>query len=369
MSLPPGFRFHPTDDELVGYYLKRKVHGEKIELEVIPVVDLYKFDPWELPVKSFLMKRDMEWFFFCPRDRKHPNGSRTNRATRSGYWKATGKDRKIVCCESSVKGLRKTLVFYRGRAPGGERTDWVMHEYRLYEDLPQETISFLGAFALCRVIKRTDQGHKGENKAKKVHNSVTAESDTKKYSSNVLSSLEANPSGMIKHLDVSKDPIHASFFNDMNFEEASMEDGLQTQYHSPHALSDASMGITPEEDTSEQMLQSQFPQYFAESCPINGISPVSSFSRLDDETFSVVRIDNNCFSSTFPSPLNSMNAYYDEETLSFQNLEWAAERCMLSRGNGITEPWNAMLSTPLCRQASSEDQNLWSQEENIMFVI
>ncbi|TYJ18944.1 hypothetical protein E1A91_A09G157000v1 [Gossypium mustelinum] len=48
-SLPPGFRFHPTDEELVGYYLKRKTQGLEIELEVIPVIDLYKFDPWELP--------------------------------------------------------------------------------------------------------------------------------------------------------------------------------------------------------------------------------------------------------------------------------------------------------------------------------
>lgn len=48
-SLPPGFRFHPTDEELVGYYLKRKIDGHEFELEVIPVVDLYKFDPWELP--------------------------------------------------------------------------------------------------------------------------------------------------------------------------------------------------------------------------------------------------------------------------------------------------------------------------------
>jgi hypothetical protein len=49
MTLPPGFRFHPTDDELVGYYLKRRVDNLKIELEVIPVIDLYKFEPWELP--------------------------------------------------------------------------------------------------------------------------------------------------------------------------------------------------------------------------------------------------------------------------------------------------------------------------------
>ncbi|XP_006662089.1 NAC domain-containing protein 71-like [Oryza brachyantha] len=164
MTLPPGFRFHPTDDELVGYYLKRKVDSLKIELEVIPVIDLYKFEPWELPEKSFLPKRDLEWFFFCPRDRKYPNGSRTNRATSTGYWKATGKDRKIACAD--VFGLRKTLVFYKGRAPGGERTDWVMHEYRLCQDLAHGVSNFIGAYALCRVIKRHEAGLLGEPAAK-----------------------------------------------------------------------------------------------------------------------------------------------------------------------------------------------------------
>jgi hypothetical protein len=48
VGLPPGFRFHPTDEELVNYYLKRKVHGLSIELDIIPEVDLYKCEPWEL---------------------------------------------------------------------------------------------------------------------------------------------------------------------------------------------------------------------------------------------------------------------------------------------------------------------------------
>lgn len=174
-SLPPGFRFHPTDEELVGYYLKRKIEGQEFELEVIPVVDLYKFDPWELPDKSFLPQRDMEWFFFCPRDRKYPNGSRTNRATKAGYWKATGKDRRVAC-QSSVTGYRKTLVFYRGRAPLGDRTDWVMHEYRLCDDSSQGSQNFRGPFALCRIVKRNELSQKtsdchGEPKSKMVGNS------------------------------------------------------------------------------------------------------------------------------------------------------------------------------------------------------
>ena len=47
-SLAPGFRFHPTDEELVIYYLKRKVAGKSFRFDAISDVDIYKSEPWDL---------------------------------------------------------------------------------------------------------------------------------------------------------------------------------------------------------------------------------------------------------------------------------------------------------------------------------
>eukprot|EP00850_Spirogloea_muscicola_P007488 SM000038S14301 [mRNA] locus=s38:88786:93759:+ [translate_table: standard] len=153
-QLPPGFRFSPTDEELVAYYLTRKISHKHIDMNVITEVDLYKCEPWDLPGKSCLEGHD--WYFFSPRDRKYPNGARTNRATEAGYWKATGKDRQVLSSKKLI-GMKKTLVFYLGRAPSGERTDWVMHEYRLESDDVKATAA-QDAFVLCRVFKKNGNG-------------------------------------------------------------------------------------------------------------------------------------------------------------------------------------------------------------------
>lgn len=75
-----------------------------------------------------------EWYFFSHKDKKYPTGTRTNRATTAGFWKATGRDKAIQLSNSKRIGMRKTLVFYTGRAPHGQKTDWIMHEYRLEDD-------------------------------------------------------------------------------------------------------------------------------------------------------------------------------------------------------------------------------------------
>ncbi|KAI0497749.1 hypothetical protein KFK09_020984 [Dendrobium nobile] len=65
--LPPGFRFHPTDEELVVHFLKKKSISGPLPVTIIAEIDLYKFDPWELSEKANF--GEQEWYFFSPRER------------------------------------------------------------------------------------------------------------------------------------------------------------------------------------------------------------------------------------------------------------------------------------------------------------
>ncbi|KAL8137693.1 hypothetical protein V2J09_003694 [Rumex salicifolius] len=150
-KLPPGFRFHPRDDELICDYLMRRFASSESSLLI--EVDLNKCEPWDLPEIACIGGK--EWYFYSQRDRKYATGLRTNRATVSGYWKATGKDRAATR-NGSLVGMRKTLVFYQGRAPKGKKTEWVMHEFRLEGPLgPPKLPPSKEDWVLCRVFHKS----------------------------------------------------------------------------------------------------------------------------------------------------------------------------------------------------------------------
>ncbi|CAN1757448.1 NAC domain-containing protein 37 [Linum perenne] len=109
--VPPGFRFHPTDEELVGYYLRKKVASQKIDLDVIRDIDLYRIEPWDLQERCRIgYEEQHEWYFFSHKDKKYPTGTRTNRATMAGFWKATGRDKAVYDDKTKLLiGMRKTL--------------------------------------------------------------------------------------------------------------------------------------------------------------------------------------------------------------------------------------------------------------------
>ncbi|GLU17671.1 hypothetical protein SLE2022_340280 [Rubroshorea leprosula] len=152
-NLPPGFRFHPRDEELVCDYLMKKV--TRCDSLLLVEVDLNKCEPWEIPETASVGGK--EWYFYSQRDRKYATGLRTNRATASGYWKATGKDRTILR-KNTLVGMRKTLVFYQGRAPKGSKTDWVMHEFRIEGPLsPPQILTLKEDWVLCRVFHKNSE--------------------------------------------------------------------------------------------------------------------------------------------------------------------------------------------------------------------
>ncbi|XP_042433127.1 protein NTM1-like 9 isoform X2 [Zingiber officinale] len=196
-SLPLGFRFRPTDVELVNHYLKGKIRGRiKSEVEVIPVIDVCKCDPWDLPAKALIKSSD-EWFFFSPKDRKYPNSGRSNRTTLSGYWKATGKDRTIKARarDTAIIGTKKTLVFYQGRAPKGVRTNWIMHEYRTTE--PELDSGKQGGFVLYRLFKKMEEKTGEKTPVSEVDDCLERNIDDTHSSALSSSSTMLSPDGML----------------------------------------------------------------------------------------------------------------------------------------------------------------------------
>ncbi|KAI9086395.1 hypothetical protein K1719_031479 [Acacia pycnantha] len=171
INLPPGFRFHPTNEELLIYYLYKKTNNANFSAIAIAEVDIQKFQPWDLPWKA-KMGED-EWYFFCLRDKKYQTGLRTNRATEAGYWKSTGKDVEIYRGKCLI-GKKKTLVFYLGRAPTGEKTNWVMHEYRLDGNFSVHNSSrpAKNEWVICRVFEKTSGGKKTHISDKKRFESI-----------------------------------------------------------------------------------------------------------------------------------------------------------------------------------------------------
>ncbi|KAK7338131.1 hypothetical protein VNO77_18731 [Canavalia gladiata] len=169
-QVPPGFRFHPTEEELLQYYLRKKVSSEKIDLDVIRDVDLNKLEPWDIQEKCKIGTAPQnDWYLFSHKDKKYPTGTRTNRATGVGFWKATGRD-KVILSNGKRIGSRKTLVFYKGRAPRGQKSDWIMHEYTLGNTTSETNIMPNGigdwaqeeGWVVCRIFKKKNHVERPE---------------------------------------------------------------------------------------------------------------------------------------------------------------------------------------------------------------
>ncbi|XP_024969072.1 NAC domain-containing protein 96-like isoform X2 [Cynara cardunculus var. scolymus] len=121
-------------DEVVCKSLVQFKSGCPLPLNVLPDVDPYECMPSNLPENMW---------YFC---------SGTKKDAEHGFWMSTGEACEIYST-SVFTGLRKTLQFYEGQAPNGQKTNWMMQEYTTTEKYSNK----LDCRALCRVFLADDK--------------------------------------------------------------------------------------------------------------------------------------------------------------------------------------------------------------------
>ncbi|KAF5183487.1 Nac domain-containing protein [Thalictrum thalictroides] len=154
VNLPPGFRFYPTDEELVVHFLQRKAARLPCHPDIIPDLNLYPYDPWDLNGKA--LSGGNQWYYFSRRT--------SNRMSANGFWQPLGIDEPINATSNSDRnvGMKKYLVFCLGE---GIKTNWIMHEYRLSDTAStsssrsskkKTTTKDASKWVLCRVFEDND---------------------------------------------------------------------------------------------------------------------------------------------------------------------------------------------------------------------
>ncbi|KAI6678270.1 hypothetical protein NL676_039066 [Syzygium grande] len=163
---PVGLRFKPTEDELVAHHLTKKLRGEMGTICIIPELYIYDWEPQELFTRynelSSIPSDASECFFFCPHVRK--------RKTACGFWKETSTKRVIQASDTGEEiGLRRSLVYHKGRQKNAHRTNFGIHEYHLNSNVFDSEISDPRALVLCHIINRKS------NKAKSATASTSSD--------------------------------------------------------------------------------------------------------------------------------------------------------------------------------------------------
>nr|VDD27729.1 unnamed protein product [Brassica oleracea] len=174
-----GYRFSPTGEEVINYYLKSKILDRPwLVNEAINEINICAYDPEFLPSLSKLESKDLVWYFFTPREYHASEKKKgTKRTTPSGFWKATGKDRIIRDKRGHGVGIgiKKTLVYHHGKAANGVGTPWVMHEYHT-TSLPLNQRNYV----ICQVMYKGAGGDSlyGNNSNALSHSTLVSDLNT-----------------------------------------------------------------------------------------------------------------------------------------------------------------------------------------------
>ncbi|XP_057423366.1 NAC domain-containing protein 83-like [Lotus japonicus] len=185
VSLLPGYKFDPTDEVLVDFYLKRRVFSQHLPVQIIPDFNVFQTEPWGLPGGDGNIFSECKFFFYNPMKRDLTN--LYMRVAGSGQWKVVEKGKDIPIPQNNkVVGKRNTLIFWEAKGVSTRRTNWVMHEFRL---VLIDNPSKMTKWAVYRIFQKND-----EKKVKKTRGSKEGNSNGGKNGASV-EAIDFNESG------------------------------------------------------------------------------------------------------------------------------------------------------------------------------
>ncbi|XP_071686512.1 uncharacterized protein [Rutidosis leptorrhynchoides] len=149
-TFPIGYRFKPTDEELVSHYLLPKIKNLVVPKSKIWDVNVYEKHPKDL-AESYPEVKEGEWYFFTSRNRRGLTGTRPCRKAGPGYWKASTPVKDIKSNNDGKRiGGKMLLVYLEGKSGYGAKTDWHMHEYVIHGHTDMK----FDDYVLCKITNK-----------------------------------------------------------------------------------------------------------------------------------------------------------------------------------------------------------------------
>ena len=163
-ELPVGFRFNPTDDELVTHFLRNRNLGKPTPFNAVKECDLYgKKEPWEIwdMFSAVDGSRVVRELYFFTKLKTYNNGRRIDRRVGSGTWK---KEHQLKT--PGLVGVEKSRFTYENNddksskssssssSKSGRNGKWNLIEYKDLKP-PNQDVSivsfclFFLSFFLC----------------------------------------------------------------------------------------------------------------------------------------------------------------------------------------------------------------------------
>ncbi|KAK5827020.1 NAC domain-containing protein 41-like [Gossypium arboreum] len=142
-GIPPGYRFEPTDIELLQDYLWKKVNGDPLPYNIISECEIYgnqDKEPWNVFIET-----STETFYVFTKLKKKGKGKNIDRVAGCGTWK--GQKTDPIMYEKMKIGNRKLFVYEVKGSNEGVKGHWIMHEFSLVDEEDKQ----IGDYVVCSI--------------------------------------------------------------------------------------------------------------------------------------------------------------------------------------------------------------------------